>query len=149
MFKKLKDRFGRRNTIASHNFDDKYIRCKKAILRVHHDAIIESGEDRETGLEDAVISPMALDGLCDRLEYCPNTYSRAALAIDYIANFHPFVEGNKRTAFQIALAILRKDGLEFKDDMQTYIFIKDVAAGKYNSEEIEEWLKHNTCISSP
>ncbi len=92
---------------------------------------------------------MALDGLCDRLEYCPDCYSKAAMAIDYIANFHPFVEGNKRTAFQVAVMILRTGGLEFDDDMLTYLFIRDVAAGEYDVEGVEDRLRRNTHVSNP
>ena len=69
MFGKLKRKLGKTKITVSYNSDNTYTRCKKAIMRIHHDAIIETGDDHEVGLEDAVINPMALDGLCDRLEY--------------------------------------------------------------------------------
>lgn len=90
----------------------------------------------------------AIQGFCDALEYYPNSISKAALAIDYIANFHPFVEGNKRTAFEVAVALLRKGGLELNDDDETFNFIKDVAWGKYDREDIEVWLRCNTHLSN-
>ncbi len=70
------------------------------------------------------------------------------MAIDYIANFHPFVEGNKRTAFQLAIALLRSGGYELNDDDATFRFIKDVASGMYDKEEVEDWLRCNTHLSS-
>ncbi|WP_400240434.1 type II toxin-antitoxin system death-on-curing family toxin, partial [Methanomethylophilus alvi] len=60
------------------------------------------------------------------------------------ADFHPFVEGNKRTAFQLAIALLRNGGYELDDDTATASFIIEVASGLYSREEIEEWLRRNT-----
>lgn len=141
--------FRRVRPVLSRNGKNGYGRCRDSILHIHRWVIIDTGEEREQGLEDAVINPMAVDGFCDRVGYCPDCFSKAALAIDYIANFHPFVEGNKRTAFQVALALLRKGGFEFDDDIETYRFIRDVAAGIYNREEVEGWLRCNTHLSSP
>lgn len=145
----LKGRIKRRKAIASCNQKDAYRECVRHVMRIHHAVIVGSGEEREIGLEDALISPMAIEGFCDRLEYCPDCFSKAAMAIDYIANFHPFVEGNKRTAFQLAVAILRIGGYEPNDDEETFAFIKDAAWGRIDREEIEDWLRRNTRVSSP
>ena len=132
---------------SKHDFQDAHNRCVQRILRIHHLAVVRSGEEREKGLEDAVINPMAFESFCDWIVLVPDCFSKAALAIDYITNFHPFVEGNKRTAFQLALALLRNGGYELNDDESTFVFIKDVASGKYNRKEIEDWLKCNTHLS--
>ena len=92
---------------------------------------------------------MAIEGFCDRLEYCPDCFSKAAMAIDYIANFHPFVEGNKRTSLQLALCFLKMEGYELDDTEETYRFIRDVAAGKYDREEVEDWLRRHAHVSNP
>ena len=145
MFGRLKERFGRKKQpTASYNRIEEYNRCRSNIMRVHHLVIVASGEEREVGLEDAVISSAAIDGLCDRIMDCPDWFSKAAVAIDYIAKFHPFVEGNKRTAFQLAIALLRNGGYELDDDTATASFIIEVASGLYSREEIEEWLRRNT-----
>ena len=137
--------FGRKNRFTiTRNRSEEHQRCVQRILRIHHMAIVISGEEREKGLEDAVVNPMAFESFCDWIELCPDCFSKAALAIDYIANFHPFVEGNKRTAFQLALALLRGGGYEPDDDEATSTFIIEVASGKYNREEIEKWLRCNT-----
>ncbi len=145
MFGRLKERFGRKKQpTASYNRIEEYNRCRSNIMRVHHLVIVASGEEREVGLEDAVINPMAFESFCDWIELCPDCFSKAAMAIDYIANFHPFVEGNKRTAFQLAIALLRNGGYELDDDTATASFIIEVASGLYSREEIEEWLRRNT-----
>lgn len=145
MFGRLKEMFGRKKQpTASYNRIEEYNRCRSNIMRVHHLVIVASGEERERGLEDAVINPMAFESFCDWIELCPDCFSKAAMAIDYIANFHPFVEGNKRTAFQLAIALLRNGGYELDDDTATASFIIEVASGLYSREEIEEWLRRNT-----
>ena len=145
MFGRLKERFGRKKQpTVSYNQREAHERCVQRILRIHYMAIVTSGEDRARGLEDAVINPMAFESFCDWIELCPDCFSKAAMAIDYIANFHPFVEGNKRTAFQLAIALLRNGGYELDDDTATASFIIEVASGLYSREEIEEWLRRNT-----
>lgn len=145
MFGRLKERFGRKKQpTASYNRREAHERCVQRILRIHYMAIVTSGEERERGLEDAVINPMAFESFCDWIELCPDCFSKAAMAIDYIANFHPFAEGNKRTAFQLAIALLRNGGYELDDDTATASFIIEVASGLYSREEIEEWLRRNT-----
>ena len=144
MFGRLKERFGRKKQPTfSYNQREAHERCVQRILRIHYMAIVTSGEERERGLEDAVINPMAFESFCDWIELCPDCFSKAAMAIDYIANFHPFVEGNKRTAFQLAIALLRNGGYELDDDTATASFIIEVASGLYSREEIEEWLRRN------
>ncbi len=123
--------------------------CIRNVRLVHRMAIMSCGEDREKGLEDAIISPMAIEDLCDRIERCPDCFSKAAVAIDYIANFHPFVDGNKRAAFQLAVAILRASGYELDDCDETFLFMKDVAWGKISGDGIEEWLRSKSHVSNP
>ena len=147
MFGKLKAMM-KRKAIASYNREDAYTSCVQRIMAIHRMAILSSGEEREVGFEDAIISSSAIEGFCERVESCPDCFSKAAMAIDYIANFHPFVEGNKRTAFQLAIAILRAGGYELNDDYETFLFIKDVAWGKISGDEIETWLRLNTHVSN-
>ena len=128
---------------------DAYSECVKRVLRIHHKAIVQSGEERELGLEDALLNSSGIEGFCNKIEYCPDCFSKAATAIDYIANFHPFIEGNKRTAFQLAVAILRTGGYELNDNEETFLFIKDVAWGVKGIDEIEDWLRRNARISNP
>lgn len=148
MLSGLRRRFGRK-AVVSYDRRNAYDRCIRNIMRIHRMVIVKSGEEREKGLEDAVISRMAIEGFCDRLEYCPDCFSKAAMAIDYIANFHPFVEGNKRTSLQLALCFLKMEGYELDDTEETYRFIRDVAAGKYDREEVEDWLRRHAHVSNP
>ncbi len=48
----------------------------------------------------------------------------------------------------MAIALLRSGGYELNDDDATFRFIKDVASGMYDKEEVEDWLRCNTHLSS-
>ena len=149
IFGRLKEIFGRnREPTAFDNRSEAFERCRDNILRIHRRVIVISGEDREKGLEDVVISTAAIDGLCDRIVDCHDYFSKAAVAIDYIANFHPFLDGNKRTSLEVAIRFLILGGYELDDSQETYMFIRDVASGVYDREEIEVWLKLNSHLSS-
>ena len=91
---------------------------------------------------------MTVEGLCDRLEYCEDCFSKAALAIDYVVNFHPFMEGNKRTAFELGVRLLRAGGYKPNNDQETLDFIKEVAQGLHDREEVEKWLRKHSRIST-
>ncbi len=149
MLGRLRQAFaGKRRAAVSFSKKGSYSRCVETVLHIHRAVIIKSGEAREIGLEDAVISMAAVEGFCDRLEYCGDCFSKAALAIDYVANFHPFMEGNKRTAFELAVRLLKNGGYELNDDDATLLFIRDVARGMYDREEVEMWLRRNSRLST-
>ena len=48
----------------------------------------------------------------------------------------------------MAIRLLRIEGYELDDNHETYLFIRDVASGLYDREEIEDWLRRNTHVSS-
>ena len=48
--------FGRKNrSTITRNRSEEHQRCVQRILRIHHMAIVISGEEREKGLEDEVV----------------------------------------------------------------------------------------------
>lgn len=128
--------------------EEAYRSCIRNIMLVHRLAILSCGEDRERGLEDAVINPTAIGGLCDRIERCPDCFSKAAAAIDYVVSFHPFADGNKRTAFLLAVAILKDGGYRLDDNEDTFRLMKDAAWGKMSGDAIEDWLRSNSRVGS-
>ena len=56
VFEELRKKLGRK-PVVSYNQEDAYRKCIRNILRIHHMVIAESGEEREIGLEDALINP--------------------------------------------------------------------------------------------
>ena len=83
--------------------------CVERIKRQHHKVIVESGNEREIGLEDAMYSEGALQRICDQTDYIRDCFDYTTLNLEAIAVGHPFVEGNKRTDFIMAMLVLSKN----------------------------------------
>lgn len=101
---------------------------------------------RDLGLlESALACPMNL------LAYSEQTPALGELAAAYanwiVAN-HPFVDGNKRTAFIVSVTFLRLNGLQLtapKED-RVLTFWK-LAAGEITEAELAIWFAENTTAS--
>jgi|GEM_PF-838185 len=145
----FKNKLSRGDKVRSKNWKSDFNRCKDTIMRIHRAVILESREEREKGLENAMINVAALDGFCNHVDWEQDCFGKAALAIDYIVAFHPFAEGNKRTAFNVDIAILGKENFTVRDRESTYQFIRDVATYGIKKEMIEDWLKENCILTIP
>lgn len=73
-------------------------------------------------------------------------FERAALLLRGIAQDHPFVDGNKRTAFDVASTFLEHNGQTVGGrDEEVVTFMLRVARGEQSVEEIADWLgRHAT-----
>ena len=75
----------------------------------------------------------------------PSIFDLAASYAYGLARNHPFVDGNKRTAFVAAALFLRRNGqvLEADQAEAALVFIR-LAAGDLTEEELAGWLKRNS-----
>ncbi len=74
----------------------------------------------------------------------PSLYELAASCAFGIAKNHPFVDGNKRTAFYAAYIFLGLNGYELDaDEAEAAAITLDIAGGKVTEEEFSVWLKAN------
>lgn len=117
----------------------------EAVLAAHDASLAVDGGSpglRDKGLlESALERPRnryhyeGVDGLCD-------------LAATYavgLAKNHPFVDGNKRTAFMSCAAFLLINGQRLTaDQAEAAQVMLDVAAGAIDVDELANWLKANT-----
>lgn len=78
------------------------------------------------------------------------TYEKAAicdLAAAYaygIARNHPFVDGNKRTAFMAAYIFLERNGFRFDgSEAEVLLVFRRLATGELSEKELSLWLKRN------
>jgi len=71
----------------------------------------------------------------------------AALAAAYafgIAKNHPFVDGNKRTAFASMLVFLGLNGIDFDVPPQdATVMIMALAGGEVSEESLARWIRDN------
>lgn len=101
--------------------------------------------DRE-GLESAIGRPyQTFDGK----ELYPTSVEKAAAILESIVKNHPFLDGNKRTAYALMRIVLLNDSKDInatEDDK--YNFIIKIAAGQSNFEQILDWVKSKVEDSS-
>lgn len=122
--------------------------CVERVKRIHRSIIENSKREHENGLEDALLSDAAIQSICNEdPEDFEDVFDYAASALERIAVMHPFVEGNKRTAYAVTLRILKGQHYTLADDDNTCEFIRHVADGRYTKEEIGKWLRANAIRS--
>ena len=116
------------------------------VLELHADQISSFGGTpgvRDEGLlESALAQPQATFG-GDFLH--PTISEQAATYLYHIAMNHPFIDGNKRTAFAVTDTFLRLNGcaLNLTDD-RVYDLVMRVARGTMTKEELSR--EFESCI---
>ncbi len=118
----------------------------RQILLVHAELIEKYGglqgvRDRDS-LESALNRPFQF--FAD-VELYPSPHHKAAAILQSIIINHPFVDGNKRTAFYLASVLLLDSNLEFTaTEDEKYDFLIDIAKGEMEFDSIVEWLIEHT-----
>lgn len=116
------------------------------ILVLHSFAISETGGSygvRQPEILKSIIhKPQSQFGGKDLYK---GVFKKAAVLLEAIANYHVFVDGNKRTSFMVTARFLHINGYEIaaanKDVENTVVA---VATKEINIEELEMWLKKNS-----
>jgi death on curing protein len=117
---------------------------RAVLLAVHDEQLLEHGGapgTRDIGLfESAIARPQ-------QLAHCesPDAADLAAAYAIGIARNHPFVDGNKRTAFVAAELLLALNGMALNvDDGACVLTMLAVAAGQMDEATFARWLRdHN------
>ena len=71
-------------------------------------------------------------------------WAKAAAFTHSLIVFHPFADGNKRTAFVAADVILKLNGFSIKPAAENEDFFWAIARGGKSVEEINDWLKSHS-----
>ena len=108
------------------------------VLAIHHRQIETHGGShgvRDVGaLEAAVFRPQT--------GYYTSLAEEAAALMESLANNHPFLDGNKRVAFDASHTFLLMNGFTIEaDPAETYAFMVDaIAEGRFRFPVILDWL---------
>lgn len=116
------------------------------VLALHEEALILNGGPegvRDLGLlESALARPKNLLAYSEEPPSLPRL--AAAYAKGIVAN-HPFVDGNKRTAFVVALTFLRLNGLEVTASKEDRVLtFWNLADGALSEDQLALWFEHHT-----
>ncbi len=114
------------------------------ILAIHDEQLAEHGGS--TGLRDAGLLDSALARPLNRASYGePDIAELAAVYALGIAKNHPFIDGNKRTAFVALEVFLRLNGCRFTvGDAEAVVMTLAMAAGELPDDEFTAWVRLHT-----
>ncbi len=111
------------------------------VLAIHADQIERYGGS--PGVRD----PGALEAALYRPQtgYYADLIEEAAALWESLAQNHPFIDGNKRTAFAVTYAFLTINGAVFSADAdETFAFISEMYdEGTFEIENLTRWLRLN------
>lgn len=109
------------------------------LKNIHRTAILSGGID-EMSLIDTVRDEATLYYIVERANYIDAAYERSAWIMWSVANYHPFMEGNKRTALLSGEIQLSDEFIDVNDtSMNTYI--RNLAAGNVTEDYLCAWIK--------
>ena len=117
---------------------------KEQVVRIH-DKIIESfskekGELNVGNLEAALERVEGYGG-----EDAEAVFWKAAILFERIILSHPFIDGNKRTAYEVTKVFLKLNGyaLDAEEDDVIELLVK-IAESKKNRYSIKAWLEKHS-----
>jgi death-on-curing protein len=112
------------------------------VLAIHSDQIKDHGGS--LGIRDRALIEYALDRPRNRFHHEPDS-DLFALAAAYgfgIAKNHPFMDGNKRVAFQAMYLFLGLNGFRIDTSEEEVVaVIMDLAKGDLGEEHLTSWLR--------
>jgi death-on-curing protein len=117
---------------------------KAAILAIHDEQLAEHGGG--TGVRDDGLLESALARPRNRFAYdaAVDLATSAAAYAFGLARNHPFIDGNKRTAFVAAELFLDLNGMVLAaSDADCVLTMLRLAAGEIGEEAFADWLRTN------
>lgn len=99
------------------------------------------------GLRDRGLLDSALDRASNRYHYEPDSdLCRLGACYGYgIARNHPFVDGNKRVAFQAMYLFLGLNGLRIDaPEEEVVVLMQNLAGGQVDETQLSSWLRDHT-----
>jgi death on curing protein len=116
---------------------------REVVLTLHDVLLAEFGGP--SGIRDEALLDSALARPQQMFHYeNPDLFTLATAYIYGILKNHPFVDGNKRTAFMTAFVFLARNGKTLNaPEAETTRAILDLTAGKMTEAEFTLWLKNN------
>lgn len=109
------------------------------LLAIHDRLIEEFGG--ATGVRDGGALESAL--FRPQTGYYRDVIEEAAAMFESLVHNHPFVDGNKRTAFAAVDVFLRMNGIVLDvDDIEAYeLIVGSLEQGRLDFERIDRWLR--------
>lgn len=118
---------------------------KAVVLAIHQRQVEKFGGldgIRDEGLLDSALAQPQATFFEELLH--PTISTQAAAYLYHLAKNHPFLDGNKRTAFATTIAFLRINGYELSmSEEAAYNMVMQVAQGEISKEELAQILEQH------
>jgi len=114
---------------------------KVAVLAIHGRLLAEHGG--ATGLRDESLLESALAAPVNHFEYSKaDVFMLAATYAYALTSNHPFVDGNKRTAFAAAGIFLELNGYSLMaSEPDAVLAVLALSRGELDADDFRKWLK--------
>lgn len=112
-------------------------------VEIIHDIQIEryggaNGIRDKGALESALNRPYLT---FDSKELYPEPIDKAAAILENLITNHPFIDGNKRTAFvQLKLILMEHQTDIVEGENKKYTFVIEAASGELTFDQIKDWI---------
>jgi len=113
----------------------------------HRESLVRFGGADGLRDEGLLLSALARPENMLACEPDADVFRLAAAYCAGIVKNHPFIDGNKRTAFACTYTFLAINGIEITANAEsTYAFLADLYEenNKFRFEALEQWLRNNT-----
>lgn len=117
---------------------------REVVLALHEMSLAEHGGS--AGLRDEGLLDSALGKPLNQFAYgSPSVFDLAASYACGLAKNHPFIDGNKRVAFVVAITFLELNGFEFfASEADAALRTLALAAGEMTETSYATWLETNS-----
>ena len=117
---------------------------REVVLMLHEQSLAQFGGS--AGVRDEGLLDSALGRPQHRFAYGkPTLFDLAASYAFGLVKNHPFIDGNKRTGFIVAMTFLELNGLRFgASEVDATVRTLALAAGEMSETAYSAWLKSNS-----
>jgi death-on-curing protein len=117
---------------------------REVVLILHEQSLAQFGG--ADGIRDEGLLDSALGRPQNLFAYAkPTLFDLAASYAFGLVKNHPFIDGNKRTGFIVAITFLELNGFRFgAGEVDATLRILALAAGEMNEKQCSEWMKANS-----
>ena len=121
---------------------------EKTVLAIHEDQLVQHGGS--SGIRDRNLLGASLARPKHLFTYGDPSVFDLAAAYGYgLANNHPFVDGNKRTAFMVMYTFLGLNNYWLQvEEAEVVLRMEGLAMNTETQESIAIWLENNTTFDS-
>jgi death-on-curing protein len=111
-----------------------------------HDRVLEltGGERGDLSKANLEFALERVKDIGESLDRNKTVVKKAAFLLHTLVIYHPFINGNKRTAFEVVEAFLELNGYVLRAKTEeTYGLLSDLGAGKASETQVEDWIATN------